>query len=308
MHIIDSILPIVSLLIMGYVVRAVWITDSRFWKTINIFIYYALFPALMVKSITLADFSDISFTFIPILIIIIFVFVGIIWACKPLFSNTDFWVVFMQGAIRYNSYIFIGVTYLYAGEQVAAIIALIMAFLILNANIISVYFLNLYGTVRLSIWQNIVSTITNPIVFSCVLGLLLNATKGIFPIIAQITWINTTLTHLGNASLVLSLLAIGATLEIRNLGVYYKGIIMCVIIKLVMLPIVVVGVLWYLQFDPVIILVCMIYAGSPCSANATPMTQAMQGDYKNMSLIISVQTVSCLLTLPILLYAYEIMF
>ena len=308
MNIINSILPILALLVMGYIMRWRWIKNAQFWKTVNSLIYYALFPALLIKSIAFADFSDISFTFIPILIMIIIGFVAIMWMCKPLFSNTDFWVVFVQGAIRYNNYIFIGVTYLYVGQHVTAIIALIIAFLIMSTNIMSVYFLNLYGTVRLSIWQNILSTLTNPIIFSCLLGLVLNAGKTIFPIIVEITWINTTLSHLGNASLVLSLLAIGATLEIRNLGIYYKSVIMCAIIKLVLLPITVVGVLSYLQFDPVIILVCMIYAGSPCSANATPMTQAMQGDYKNMSLIISVQTVSCLLTLPMLLYAYEMVF
>lgn len=110
--------------------------------------------------------------------------------------------------------------------------------------------------------------------------------------------------NLGDASLVMTLLAIGATLELKGLGASYKGILICSAVKLLALPVIVVATLTYLDLPPVLILVCMIYAGSPCSANATPMTQVMGGDYKNMSLIISVQTVLCLFTLPMLLYVY----
>ena len=308
MNIVNSILPIIVLLVMGYVLKRLWITADSFWKTANALIYYILFPALMVKSITLADFSATSYDFIGVLVVILLAFVAGIWLLKPLFREAAFWVVFLQGSIRYNSFVFIPVTYLYVGQQVAPIVTLITGFLIMTANIISVHALNMYGVKKQRILHNVKTTLLNPLVFSCLLGLVFNKVATVLPIITQIVWINTTLGYLGDASVVMCLLAIGATLQFNQLGQYYKGIIACVGVKLLLLPAVVVAVLSYMQFPPVLILVCMIYAGSPCSANAVPMTQVMGGDYKNMSLIISIQTVSCLVTLPLLLYGYQWVF
>nr|WP_282435298.1 AEC family transporter [Piscirickettsia salmonis] len=75
------------------------------------------------------------------------------------------------------------------------------------------------------------------------------------------------------------------------------SILTCSFVKLILLPAVVILTLKYFQFDRMLIEVCVIYAGSPCSSNTTPMTQAMGGDYKSMSLIISVQTLLSMLTL-----------
>lgn len=145
MSIVNSILPIIILLGAGYGIKHTWLKDEMFWKTINSLIYYLMFPVLMVKSITLADFSGISYDFIIVLIAIVLLFIAGIWLLKPLFRQTAFWVVFAQGAVRYNSFIFIPVTYLYVGQGVAPIIALITACLVMTTNIISVYLLNLYG-------------------------------------------------------------------------------------------------------------------------------------------------------------------
>ena len=51
------------------------------------------------------------------------------------------------------------------------------------------------------------------------------------------------------------------------------------------------------NFSKEIIIVTVIYAGSPCSTNAYIMSKNMGGDAKSMSLIISMQTI---LSLPLL--------
>ena len=61
-------------------------------------------------------------------------------------------------------------------------------------------------------------------------------------------------------------------------------------------------------FSDLLILVFIIYVGSPCSSNATAMTENMSGDYESMSLIISTQTILAIFSLSLLLYLYSIFF
>ncbi len=305
--IINAILPIVGLLAIGYFCKKNWIKDSSFWNNVNKLIYYIMFPCLMVSSIGRANFDETTdFSFIPVLVFIVIFFVACIWLAKPLFKSEGFWVAFIQGGVRYNSYVFIAITLFYVDDDVMPVIALITAFLVMTTNVISVFILNKYSENKLGQVDTILATLKNPLVFSCLLGLGVNALSHLIPIITHITWINNMLGHIGKASLTLSLMSVGASL---NFGVFKDNlmeIILCSGVKLILLPLTVVFVLLVLDFDPLLTLVCMIYAGSPCSSNATAMTQAMGGDYESMSMIISVQTVLSILTLPVLMYGYSV--
>ncbi|MCV6589521.1 MAG: AEC family transporter [Marinobacterium sp.] len=304
--IVASILPIIILLLLGFLCRHYWLTDKAFWSNINKLIYYAMFPCLMVYSIGTADLSNTDYSFIPVLIILVLIFISVIWIGKPFFKDQGFWVAFIQGAVRYNSYVFIAVTLLYISTDVMPVIALITAFLVLTTNVISAFILNFYSENQIGLVKTAISTLTNPLVFSCLLGLSINELAQIFPVITQISWLNRTLEHIGDASLALSLISVGASLNLGVFRYHLMGILLCSGIKLLLLPLAVVTTLIWLEADPLLILVCMIYAGSPCSANATAMTEAMGGDYESMSLIISTQTVLCVLTLPLLMYIYGI--
>ncbi|AZQ64046.1 AEC family transporter [Flammeovirga pectinis] len=304
----NSVLPIIILLVIGYLCRQKFIKDKSFWSNINKLIYYIMFPTLMVYSISKSNFSEIDLSFIPILVLIILGIMGVIWLLKPFFKNERFWVVFIQGAVRYNSYVFIVVTLLYVNTEVMPIIALITAFLVMTTNIVSVFILSKYSENKLSLLQTIKSTITNPLVFSCFLGLFVNYIATIFPGILKIVWLNSTLNYIGKASLTLSLISVGASINLQVFKENFYGILGCSFIKLLLLPLIVVSILSYFEFSPVLILVCMIYAGSPCSSNATAMTETMGGDHESMSLIISTQTVLSVFSLTLLLYCYSIYF
>ena len=159
MGVINAILPILALLIIGYVIRKKWITNNDFWSDINSFVYYFMFPCLMVKSIGMTNFQGIEFSFISILVMIVLVFMMIIWMCKPAFKDEKFWMSFIQGSVRYNCYIFITITYYYVGDHSGPIIALITAFLVMTTNIISAFILNFYSTNRLSLISTIFSSV-----------------------------------------------------------------------------------------------------------------------------------------------------
>lgn len=304
MGVINAILPIMALLALGYGLKTFWIKDESFWKTVNSIIYYIMFPALIIKSVALADFSDINPSFIYVLIAILLGVVAVIGAFKNTFVSESFWLVFLQGSIRYNNYIFIAIALFYLGADAFPIIALILGILVMLINVLIVVMMNLYSPHQKSIAHMVKTTLLNPLVFACALGLLINFVSLYMPAVVQITWLNHTLEHLGTASLVLGLMTVGSALHFDNLQKNYIGVLLCAGVKLLIMPVLVVGALYPLNFDRDIILVCMIYAASPCSPYATSLIQSVDGDYQSMSMVISVQTVLSIITMPILIYLY----
>lgn len=145
MGVINAILPIVLMLVLGFLLKLYWIKSDEFWHYLDKIIYYILFPSLMIYSISISAIKKAhALTFIPVLIGIIILLMFIIWLFRKQFKNIPFFISFIQGAVRYNSYVFIGVTIFYMGRQTMPIIALITAYLVITTNVISVILLNSY--------------------------------------------------------------------------------------------------------------------------------------------------------------------
>ena len=301
---INSIFPIIIMLLSGHLIKRVWITSNEFWVPLNKLIYYLLFPCLMIFSISTANLQNTHASlFIPALISIVLLVMLFIWLSKPLFKDIPFFVSFIQGAVRYNSYVFISVTVFYIGYSVMPIIALITAYLVITTNVVSVFLLNIYSEKKKSLFSVAISTVRNPLILSCLIGLLMNYLSLKLPLS-----LNNYTDELGKASLPLSLLAVGASL---HFDIEYRkivGIFNCSMIKLVVLPAAVLIVMSFMHLPKQLIEVCLIYAGSPCTTNAYIMSKNMGGDYNSMGLIISAQTILSVFTIAmwLLLYNYYV--
>ena len=179
-------------------------------------------------------------------------------------------------------------------------IALITAYLVITTNVISVILLNAYVDNKKSPVTVAKATLKNPLIISCIIGLLMNYSRIRFPVL-----VNNFIRELGDASLPLSLISVGAALHFNIDFRRSIGIVSCSVIKLIVLPGLILTILSFLHLPKTIVGVCLIYAGSPCATNAYIMTKNMGGDYKSMGLIISTQTVLSMLTIPMWLLVYN---
>lgn len=308
MGIINAILPIVILILLGWILKHYWIKDESFWENVNKLVYYILFPALIILDISRTSLSGINLLFIVVLIATVVSITAIIWLAKPLFRQTSFWLVFTQGAVRHNSYVFIGVAIYYIGEQIMPIVVLITLFLVITGNLISILLLDIYAPKRKkrNAIKSILAVFKKPLILACIFGLIINRLAIHIPAITHNVWLNNTLEHISDASLPLSLIGVGASLSVKVSFRFLEGALLCSLIKLIILPGIVILALKMLHFNDTIIQICMIYAACPCNTNATAMNQSMGGDYKSMSLIISLQTLLSAFTLTIwlLLFPY----
>jgi malonate transporter len=302
--IFNAIFPIAASLLIGWICANFWIKDKQLWEGLNKLVYYIMFPALIVYKVANADVADLDKSFVIILIILVFTLIALLWIFQFLFESKIFWVTFVQGAFRYNSYVFIGVTMFYVGDSAIPTIALITGTMIFFATVIGVVMLSVYSSKHANLKSILSSVISNPLILACILGGLVNKASLYFPEILKIDSINSTLDNFGSASLVVSLITIGSGINLKLNGKKLLATVNCSIVKLLIFPLMVVVALKYFNYDSDLILICMLFAASPGSPSASAMVKILNGDYEAINNMIGMQTVLSMITIPLLLVAF----
>ena len=298
-----ALAPIFALIVLGYGLRIFRILDDGFWRPAEHLTYMVLFPALLISSVAEANLSGM-----PLLELIkahgtaILMLLGLTVAATPLLRSIDgraFSSVF-QGVQRPNTYVALaaaGSMYGQTGIALAAFCATIV-----------VPMVNVYSAIGMVVWAHpggdqsrtklIAKAIaTNPLVLSCVIGGLLNWSGiGLTPVLAS------TLKILGQASLSLGLLVVGAGIDLSTLHAHRRPLVLTCLGKLIALPALVGLIGRFLGVDTVPLEVAVLYAAVPTSASSYVMARQMNGDPGLMAAIITCTTLAAFVTMPLVLW------
>jgi predicted permease len=134
----------------------------------------------------------------------------------------------------------------------------------------------------------------NPLIWSCVVGILLNI--GHVPIPKSV---HVFAEALGRASLALGLLLVGAGLKIRGLMRPAPATFVASVLKLAVMPALAIGIGLVLgaRGTPLAVIACC--ASVPTASSAYVLARQMSGDTGLMAEILAVETVLAMLTMPI---------
>ena len=110
------------------------------------------------------------------------------------------------------------------------------------------------------------------------------------------------LLKLGQASIPLGLICVGAALKLREGTVNAPIVAWMTVTRLVMMPLFALLIAIVVGFSTLQTQMFMIFSAIPTAPAAYVLAVRMGGDARLVANIISVQTLSCLLTLPIWLY------
>lgn len=299
LHIFYCIAPIFALIAIGYITKYKFIQSNDFWSGSEKITYYLLFPALLINSMATVDISlDLHQVILPLVLATLLLGLSLIFLQKILKIEHAAFTSYFQGAIRYNSYVFIGVATALYGLKVLPIVSIIIAYMIVLTNVVSVIILSIYtANKKLSVITILKGILKNPLVVSCFIGLFINKINFLYPPI-----IATLFNFLGSAALPISLMAVGAGLKLGHLAKNFKPIILVNIAKLFVLPII---SLFFLNLfgasAGVVKSIAILYAAVPCAGNAYILALQMRGDHQTMAAIISTTTLLSILTIPIII-------
>lgn len=301
-----STLPIFLITLLGSIIKNKWLTSEEFWRGIEKLSYFVLFPAMLFNYVSTADLSVASIIKLVVALIIstILVSIGlIIYQKKYNIDNIQFTSIF-QGSIRYNSYIFFGVSSPLLGPSGLSIVAVISSYMIIFTNILSVMIFAYYipnksvtNTIRTSFVLMMKLIVRNPLIIASLVGFVFNYSN-----LELHLGLKKTLDSLSNAALAIGMLNVGAGLNFTIRRELLHNVMFTSFIKLVAFPLVSVIVLWLMSIEGIDRSVGILYSCLPCASTAYVLSRQLDGDPDSMASIITFTTFFSVVTISIIMY------
>ena len=299
--IFESILPIFLIVAMGVVLRRLTIFDQGLWNGLEQLGYYVLFPCYLFLTLATADYSSIDIG--PVTAVYlgsILLMASLLLAAWPLFrargvGAPQFTSVF-QTATRWNGFVALAIAERIADKPGVAMVAFLMGAIIIPVNFINIGLLIWFGGGRRDLLTVIRRLVTNPLVFSSMLGVLAGTLDvGIYaPVMGA-------LDLLGRCALGLGLLIVGAGLHVADVLKPRPVILLPAFLKLLAFPALVVGLALVAGLDRTTVMLLGLSASVPTAMNGYLLAKQMGGDAPLYAAISTIQTVAAFFTMPLVL-------
>jgi len=284
------ILPDFALIVLGFVLFNRFGYERSFWVGVERLVYFVLFPALLFNSIVAAEYSlaaDGGLALVAIGGLLSAALLGFL--ARPLLRPPPaLFASCVQTAFRYNAYLGLALAQSVAGSRGVAQIALVLSVCIPLANLIAVSTLARHSQTGLAR-----ELMRNPLVIATVGGLAANLLGLQLPAVVAHA-----LGRLGQASLALGLICVGAGLTLAGAATHRVLLGWFSAVKLLLFPTVVLGLAWLLGLPAEQTQIAIVFAALPTATSAYVLATRMGFDGAPVSFLITAQTLASMLTLP----------
>lgn len=292
-----ALAPVFLLIALGRALRARGFPGEAFWPAAERLVYHVLFPALLFLTSATSELA--GFRVLPLataLIGAILATSALTLALRPWLGLDDagFTSVF-QGAIRINTYVGLGTAGTLYGEAGLAVLGIVIFVVVTTINLLSVIALSHYGRRPADRRKVLGSVARNPLILACLSGFALNA-AGVD--LAGIP--GDTLRVLGQASLTLGLLCVGASLELAPLGQNWPAALTTCALKLLLLPAATGLACRLLGIEGLTAAVAVLFTAGPISASSYVLARQLGGDAPLITGLITLTTIAATLTMPLI--------
>lgn len=299
--IFESILPVFLLVLLGVFLKRSPLVAGTLWEGLEQLGYYVLFPALLFSTLAGADFAGLKpdATGLATIgsIILMSVLLLALW---PLLRKRDveastFTSIF-QTSTRWNGFMALAIADKLYGDVGLALTALVMTLVIIPINFANVGVLVWFGGGGRGPRYFFAKIARNPLIVSSLLGILFNV--GGVPVYEPVM---TAVQMIGNASLSLGLVMVGAGLKIADALKPRKVTLLAVFLKLIVMPVFMVGASVLLGIRGDALLALALGASVPTAMNGYLLAKQMGGDAPFYAAVATLQTAVSFFTIPLVL-------
>ena len=327
------VLPDFLVILLGVLLRARFFTDSAFWMRTEKLVFYVLLPAMLFLSVagSTVALGDAA-VFLAAGVLAMSLAAGLAWGIRYLVQADDVThASVFQCGFRFNSYIGFALAARIGGDEALAFLALLIAVWVPISNALATAEIaravakangvegadgatesgNAGGengkegnrprttlTGRTLLRKTLKGVVTNPLILATVGGLLW---KG-FGLPLPVTLVQT-LKHLGDASLALGLLCIGAGLTAGALRKYARLIAAATFERLVAAPVaallVTSAIAFFFPLSPMSAAVVLLFAALPTAQSCYVMASAMGGNAPAVAGVTTAHILASAVTLPL---------
>lgn len=288
----NAILPIILLILLGYVLKKINFLKSSFLDEANKIVFKILIPVTLFCNLYMADLSKINWRFVGFgaLSIIALFSIGLI--VTLFFKEKKQKGVILQGLFSAN-YAIIGIPLVSSlvgvvGEVEASLMAVVCVPLFNILAVISLTIFDNEDKQNINVKDIIYKIIKNPLIQGVVFGILVCCINmGIkelgFDIVnllnTKITFIPKTLDVLKGCTTPLALLVLGANFEFTAVKKVWKQLSVVVLLRLFILPAIMLTIAYIIGFNEgynFAILIAIV--ATPIAVSSVPMTAQMNQD------------------------------
>ena len=301
---LNAVVPILLLILLGYILRATGFFDEKFAKTANKLMFRTALPVLLfyniytVESIEIFDLGSILYAAIGVVVLF---GIGVLVALLTIPDRRQRGVV-VQCTYRSN-FAIIGLPLGAAlgGATGSALTAIISAVTIPIFNVLAVFSLTVFlgeedgsGKHRIDVRALIKKIVTNPLIIGVLSGVAALVIRALLPVRADgeivfslsrdIPMIYQAIKWLANMATPLALISLGGQFSFRATGTLWRQIVIGTAMRIIIAPALGVGVAYLLSRFGVLSATNAHYAayialfGSPVAASSAIMASEMNND------------------------------
>ncbi len=295
---LDGFLPAFGLIALGAFLKRRLITEDAVWAGIEKLVFWVLLPCLLVSSIAPLKLAELPLGRLA----------AVIWLVIPLCmvaalalaqlartSHASMTSVLM-GGIRFNQLMGFAVVGALFGPQGLALSAVATGLMVPMAQTLTTVAFAVgptSGGRRFSPRRVLGQVVRNPMLLGCVVGFVVSALgglpHGISPLVRT----------LGQASVALGLLSVGAALSIATLRARALLQVATGAIKLLLMPALAWAIGTALGLEPLPLAIAVVFTALPTAPTSYVMARAMGGDAPLMAAITTLEHAAAALTLPL---------
>jgi malonate transporter len=294
-----ALLPIVLLIGLGAALRRSRFLGDAFWPQAERLGFYVLLPSLFVHGLVTAPLAGVPIgALASVLVGSTLLVAAILLASRRLlgFEGAAFTSVF-QGGVRFNNYVGVSVAAGLFGAQGIAMAAVANAAIVPTVNILCVLVFARFGTHGRPSLPGLLRLIAlNPLVLACLVGIGMKAGGVGLPL-----GLEPALRSLGQASLPLGLLCVGAALDFGSARTWVRPILVASAAKFVAMPLATLAACLALGLHGPAAATALLFQALPTASSSYIMARQLGGDAPLMAGITAVQTVLAGLSMPIML-------
>ena len=293
MSIASILLPDFSLILLGLVLVRITGWGSQFWAGLEKMVYYVLFPALLFYSTsrTPLDFSATG-RLIQAALLLVLGGIAMGWLARPLFKAGPMsFESALQTAFRFNSYMALAIAYRLGGDTGTSMMALIIGFAVPLCNMAAVHALvhKSGGLAR--------ELAKNPLLLATAGGVLFNLSGLQMPEVAGVL-----LSRMGNASIALGLILVGAGLRLSGLKENRAMSAYFIAVKMLAMPALALFIGQWMALPWLQLQILVMFGALPTASSAYVLAARLGGNAPLVAFIISAGTLVSIATLPLWLF------
>jgi malonate transporter len=303
---LTALMPVILVIASGYLIARTGLITGEQWRGVERLAYFVLFPAVLFRTISQADFSSFptlnmgasllaSIFSMAIVLLLIRTVIERVWGIGPARFTSIF-----QGTLRWNAMIALAIADNVTGEAGLAMLAVAMVFMIPVLNVLSILVLSRYASGTTPSGARIARDLyTNPFILSIGAGVVLNVSGLALP-----STVDDTLEIFSRAALPIGIICVGAGLDLGSLRRPGPALTLGTFLRPVFMPLLAFAFASLFGVTGPALAVVVIASSVPCASNSYLLARQMGGDAKLMAEIITLQTLVATVSVPLALLLF----